>query len=195
MARMKDESKRAAILLSSKMLFSHKGFYNTSISDIVRETGLPVGTIYTYFRSKDDIVQDIVKEGWEEFYTRLERALRETPSPEERFRLLIDEFIPELLGDLDFINILLSEALSYTRIEEKIEKITDLVFGLLASLTTDSGALRGLARRDVEALLAIFFMGILSAVKLARTSSISMTTEDILGSVKKVIQSSLRIAL
>ncbi len=195
MARMKDESKRATILQSSKMLFSHKGFYNTSVSDIVKETGLPVGTIYTYFRSKDEIIQDIVKEGWEEFYVRLERALRETPSPEERLRLLIDEFIPELLGDLDFINILLSEALSYTRIEEKIEKITDLVFKLLTSLAPDSLGLAGLARRDIEALLAIFFIGILNAVKLARTSSIDMSTEDILGAVKKVIRNSLRIAL
>lgn len=195
MARLKDESKRAAILSSSKMLFSQKGFYNTSISDIVRETRLPVGTIYTYFKSKDDIIQDIVKEGWEEFYSRLEHALRETGSPRERLRLLIDEFIPELLTDLDFITILLSEALGFTRIEEKIQKITDLVIELLSTLSTGSSGLEGLSRRDVESLLAIFFTGILNAVRLARASSIAMNAEDILGSVKKVVERSLGIAL
>ena len=63
MARMKDETKRQSILESSKMLFSQKGFFNTSISNIVRETGFPVGTIYTYFKSKDEIVRSIVEEG------------------------------------------------------------------------------------------------------------------------------------
>ncbi|HUZ18330.1 MAG TPA: TetR/AcrR family transcriptional regulator [Spirochaetia bacterium] len=72
---MKDESKRAAILECCKKLFSQRGFYNTSISDIVKETGLPVGTIYTYFTSKEAIVQDIVEEGWTDFFGRVQQAV------------------------------------------------------------------------------------------------------------------------
>ncbi|MCK4541287.1 MAG: helix-turn-helix transcriptional regulator [Spirochaetales bacterium] len=63
MARMRDESKRTAILEVSKALFSKQGFSNTSISDIIRGTGFPVGTIYTYFKNKEEIVTVIAKAG------------------------------------------------------------------------------------------------------------------------------------
>ena len=75
MAREKDENKRIAVLQSSKLLFSSKGFVNTSIADIVRETGMSVGTIYTYFKSKDEIVRAIVEEGWSSLYSRIETAM------------------------------------------------------------------------------------------------------------------------
>ncbi len=71
MSRTRDENKRIAILQASKMLFAQKGFFNTSIADIVRETGMTVGVIYTYFTSKDAIVRSIVEEGWAELYARL----------------------------------------------------------------------------------------------------------------------------
>jgi len=41
----------------------------------VKETGLPVGTIYTYFTSKEAIVQDIVEEGWTDFFGRVQQAV------------------------------------------------------------------------------------------------------------------------
>jgi len=195
MARMKDETKRSAILQSSKTLFSQKGFYNTSISDIVKETGLPVGTIYTYFKSKDEIVRDIVIEGWGEFYTRLEREIANAATAEEKLRLILDGFIPELLNDLDFINILLTEAVNYTRLEEKIQKLTDLVFGLLRSIAGEGESFQGLTRRDMEALLAVFLTGILNAVKLTRTSSIDLKTGEILSAVKKVVHNALPLAI
>lgn len=195
MARMKDESKRTAILQSSKMLFSQNGFYNTSISDIVKETGLPVGTIYTYFKSKDDIVQDIVEEGWTDFYNRLVLALHQVGDAEAKLKLVLDDFIPELLTDLDLINILLAEAVGYTHIEEKIEKLTDLIFPVLLSLSPDIDSFQGLSRRDMESILAVFFLGILNAVKLSRTTSVNLGTQDILSAVKKIVQTSLRVKL
>ena len=153
MARMKDETKRQSILESSKMLFSLRGFFNTSISDIVRETGFPVGTIYTYFKSKDEIIKCIVEERWQQWYDQLEQAPASEDSPEAKIRVLFDRFIPELFEDLDFINILFTEALQYTRIEEKLEKLTDLAFSLLKPLTPNSRMLQGLSRGSLQAAL------------------------------------------
>ena len=120
MARIKDENKRVAILQSSKMLFAEKGFFNTSISDIVNETGLPVGSIYTYFKNKEEIVRVIVEEGWNDLQERLEKALSTTTSAKRKLKVLIDQFLSELLTDIDLINILLSEAIDYTRIIPRI---------------------------------------------------------------------------
>jgi len=195
MARMKDETKRQSILESSKMLFSLRGFFNTSISDIVRETGFPVGTIYTYFKSKDEIIKCIVEERWQQWYDQLEQALASEDSPEAKIRVLFDRFIPELFEDLDFINILFTEALQYTRIEEKLEKLTDLAFSLLKPLTPNSRMLQGLSRGSLQAALIIFFLGILDAARLARSSSIGLKESHIIGFMKMLLENILGVTL
>jgi AcrR family transcriptional regulator len=195
MARIKDETKRQSILESSKMLFSHKGFFNTSISDIVRETGFPVGTIYTYFKSKDEIIKSIVEERWQQWYEQLEKTLAAEPGPELKIRILIDRFLPDLFEDLDFINILFSEAIQYTRIEEKLEKLTDLAVSLIKPFTARSQALLDLSRGSLQAALIIFFLGILDAARLARKSSIGLKESHIIGFTKMLVESTFDVKL
>ena len=195
MARMRDESKRAAILQSGKKLFSERGFFNTSVSDIVKDSGLPVGTIYTYFKNKEEIVQVIVDEGWAEFYGRLERSLSEVESMQQRLAMLLDVFIPELIRDLDLIDILLTEAAAFTKIDEKLEKINNLVGTVLASASKGNVALAGLSHRDMKSILTVFFLGILSSVRLSRISSSGLHPDEIQNAVRKVVQGSLGIDL
>ena len=198
MARLKDEQKRLTILETSKMLFSQQGFFNTSVSDIVQETGFPVGTIYTYFRNKEEIIQTIVSEGWKEFRGALMESIASQKRQIDRLRIVVDFFLPRLLQDLDFINILLSEAIQYTRIEEKIEDLTSIVAGLIA--TGDDRSVAGmpslpLSRRQLEAGLMVYFLGILNAARIARSASVGVTTEDILAFTRLTIEQSLGVSL
>jgi AcrR family transcriptional regulator len=194
-ARNRDENKRKAILQTSKLLFAQKGFFGTAISDIVRETGMTVGTIYTYFTSKDEIVHAIVEEGWSELYSRLERDLGAAVSPEDKLRLLIERFIPEVVKDVDLISILLSEAVTYTRLEEKIERITDLVFSLTRSLAAGNHPLEAFTRQTLRTAIVVIFLGIMSTVRIARASSLGISNRDIVSVVKVLARESLRIDL
>jgi AcrR family transcriptional regulator len=195
MARTRDENKRVAILQASKMLFAQKGFFNTSIADIVRETGMTVGVIYTYFTSKDAIVRSIVEEGWAELYARLEEGLAAAASAEEKLRLLIERFIPELAADAALINILLSEAVTYTRIEEKVEKITDLVYSITRSLATGKRSLTLYTRETLRTALVVFFLGIMNTLKIARLSPLGISDRDIVAFVKLMARESLGISI
>lgn len=193
MARMKDKNKRDMILQSSKMLFSQKGFFHTSISDIVKETGLPVGSIYTYFKSKDEIVKVIVEEGWEDLYKRLEKALLSQISSEDKLKVLVEHFIPEVLNDLDLINILLSEAIVYTKIEEKIEKLTDLTFFLLKSIPSKAGAFENFDKTTMKTALMVYFLGILNTIKISRLTLTGLTESDVMKFIKITIENSLYV--
>lgn len=51
-----DLIRRAAI-----HLFAHKGFYKTSTEEIEQEAGVPEGTFYNYFNSKEEILLSIFK--------------------------------------------------------------------------------------------------------------------------------------
>jgi AcrR family transcriptional regulator len=194
-ARLKDGNKKNIIIQSSKMLFAHKGFYNTSISDIAQETGLPIGSIYTYFKSKDQIISTLVEEGWEELYAKLRTSISNDGSPKDKLRSIIEDFIPVLLDDMDLINIILTETLAYTRIEEKIEKLTELIFQLLLSISTESKIPSQLTKKDMETALIIYFMGILSTAKLTRSSAISVNKEDIIHFLKNSVEQTMGIKI
>ena len=100
-----------------------------------------------------------------------------------RLQLLIENFLPELLQDLPLINILLSEAIDYTRLEEKVEKVTDLVFSLLKSERLEAQGWPGVSRQMLRTGLIVVFLGVLNAVKITRRSSLGIRTEDIIGFV------------
>jgi AcrR family transcriptional regulator len=195
MARLRDENKRALILETSKMLFSQKGFFNTSISDIVKETALPVGSIYTYFSSKDEIMKTIVEEGWNDLYKRLLEMISSHEDDELKLKAIIEQFIPEILRDVDLINILLSEAIVFTKIEEKMEVLSTMMYDLIKSISKKKPGLEGLNKRFIETALMVYFLGIFNAVKLTRLSSINIKQTDIIDFLKLSIENSLNIKL
>lgn len=76
MARIIDkEEKRCDIALSAIALFCEKGIQQTSIDQIAKSAGVAKGTIYLYFKNKEEIVftiWDILTQQHEEvFYTRI----------------------------------------------------------------------------------------------------------------------------
>src|SRR5262245_15390074 len=48
--------KRARILDAAVLVFAEKGFYGAKVAEIAREAGVADGTIYLYFKSKDDLL-------------------------------------------------------------------------------------------------------------------------------------------
>ena len=62
---------RQAILDAAARVFKSRGFMNTSVSDIMRESNLGVGTFYNYFGSKEEILMELVKD----LFTQVEKSL------------------------------------------------------------------------------------------------------------------------
>lgn len=60
---------RQAILDAAAREFKSRGFMNTSVSDIMRESNLGVGTFYNYFGSKEETLMELVKK----LFTQLEK--------------------------------------------------------------------------------------------------------------------------
>jgi AcrR family transcriptional regulator len=195
MARSKDEKKRQSIMQAAKTLFSRQGFFNTSVTDITKETGLPVGSIYTYFKGKEEIVRAIVSEGWDDLRNRLVETVASARTPEEKLKVIIDIFLPEVLNDLDLVNILLSEAITYTRIEEKVEELSGIILGLLKTIAKDNKSLVGFDKSMMDTALVVYFLGIMAAVKISRSSSIGLKVADILKFIKYTIGASLGVDL
>ncbi|MDM8515028.1 TetR/AcrR family transcriptional regulator [Desulfobacterales bacterium HSG16] len=65
------KQKRAEIATAAIKLFAQKGFEKTTIQEIATSAGIGKGTIYEYFKTKDDIL----KQASEEIFKQLEQAL------------------------------------------------------------------------------------------------------------------------
>jgi AcrR family transcriptional regulator len=56
----REASTRRSILRAARTVFVAKGFQKATTHDVAREAGLSVGSIYTYFRSKDDLIRESI---------------------------------------------------------------------------------------------------------------------------------------
>ena len=60
---MRDPDKPQAIIDAAIRVFARSGYYNSRVSDIAREAGIASGTIYLYFKTKDDILVTLFRSG------------------------------------------------------------------------------------------------------------------------------------
>jgi len=70
---MRDPDKPQQIIEAAIRVFARNGYYHSRVSDIAREAGIASGTIYLYFRTKDDILVTLFREkmaAWVEFVRR-----------------------------------------------------------------------------------------------------------------------------
>src|SRR5918912_1663163 len=59
---MRDPDKPQQIIDAAVRVFARNGFYNSRVSDIAREAGIASGTIYLYFKTKDEILVTLFRE-------------------------------------------------------------------------------------------------------------------------------------
>ena len=60
------EEKRKLIKSAALELFANEGYYPTSISQIAKNAGISKGLIYNYFESKEELIREIVFDGFDE---------------------------------------------------------------------------------------------------------------------------------
>lgn len=88
--------KRARILDAAISVFAEKGFHAARISDIADRAGVADGTIYLYFKHKEDILLSIFEEKMEELLQELASALEGISDPRERIRAFARHHVYQL---------------------------------------------------------------------------------------------------
>ena len=78
---MKADKRKKAILDCAKKLFSERGYYQTHISDIVKEVQIARGTVYQYFDNKDDIFITLVEDYYSKWRSMVSIEQANMPTP------------------------------------------------------------------------------------------------------------------
>lgn len=82
--------KHEAILAAALTLFGHYGYRRTSIDDIAQEAGIAKGTVYLYFRSKEEIFRALSQQLLNQVLSAAEEAAQADGAIEARLRALME---------------------------------------------------------------------------------------------------------
>jgi TetR/AcrR family fatty acid metabolism transcriptional regulator len=100
-ARLAVADKREAILRSAIRVFSQNGYFNSKVADIARDAGIADGTVYLYFRSKEEILHSIFDRAMEEFISEGKREIADILEPDRRLRRIAQLHLEKLGADRD----------------------------------------------------------------------------------------------
>jgi TetR/AcrR family transcriptional regulator, transcriptional repressor for nem operon len=89
---------RQKIIEKSLQLFSVKGYFNTSISDILQATGLTKGGLYGHFQSKEDIWYAVYGEAVSIWRGIVLKDVREISDPLKRIEKTIQNDMANYMG-------------------------------------------------------------------------------------------------
>jgi TetR/AcrR family transcriptional regulator, fatty acid metabolism regulator protein len=86
---MKDSDKHQQIIEAAVRVFARNGYYNSRVSDIAREAGVASGTIYLYFKTKDEILVTLFREKMAAWVTHAREELKGQGDPVAKIRRLV----------------------------------------------------------------------------------------------------------
>jgi len=106
---LRKEQKRREILASAEQVFARQGFYVTTMEEIAAECGWSKGTLYLYFKSKEDLFFSIMIEKVDQFGDTLELVLNEAHNLEQCIDSLIHSQFQFFITNKDFFQLAVSE--------------------------------------------------------------------------------------
>ena len=74
----KPEERRQEIIVIARELFQRKNYESTTMQDIMNALGIAKGTIYHYFKSKEELLEAVIEDSVHEYIAGMEKVLNET---------------------------------------------------------------------------------------------------------------------
>ncbi len=93
--------KREAILRAAIKTFAGKGFFNSKVADIAKEAGVADGTVYLYFKNKDDILHSVFDRAMDEFIAEGKKEIAALDNSQDKLRRIAELHLERLGGDRD----------------------------------------------------------------------------------------------
>ncbi|MDG0876318.1 TetR/AcrR family transcriptional regulator [Paenibacillus thiaminolyticus] len=158
----KGEQTKEQIVSQAAKLFNRQGFHGSSITDIMRETGLRKGGIYNHFANKDELALQAFDYAVELMRERYLQAIAGKTSACEQLISLFsvyNEIVenPPLEGGCPLLNTAIDTDDTHPALKEKARTAMDRWFGLLRSIIR-SGIDTGEFRADADSESVIIFL-------------------------------------
>lgn len=151
--------KREVILRAATKVFAQNGFFNSQVADVARVAGVAAGTVYLYFRGKDDLLVSIFERSMRAALDEGRQATSGIADPAERLRRIAQLHLGRLGRDKNLAVVFQIELRHSVKFMELFsETFLQDYFKLIRQAIAD-GQQSGMFRKDISATTAtkIFF--------------------------------------
>jgi TetR/AcrR family fatty acid metabolism transcriptional regulator len=146
--------KREAILRAGIKVFADKGFFNSKVADIAGEAGIADGTVYLYFKNKDDILHSIFDRAMADFIAEGKKELDGIASPAVRLRRIAELHLERLGADRDMAVVFQVELRGSTKFMQEFSAAGFHEYLGIIRKTIEDGQNGGVFRSDLKAIVA-----------------------------------------
>jgi TetR/AcrR family transcriptional regulator, transcriptional repressor for nem operon len=158
--------KRERLVESARALIHEQGVHRTTLAEVAERGDVPLGNVYYYFKSKDELVGAVL-EGYQEQAGALVAAFERHRSPQARLKALVRNWA-------DMRDEVARHGCPMGTLCAELDKLgggaeRDAAAVMARIIDWAEGQFRELGRRDARDLAVALFAGIQGAALLANT--------------------------
>src|SRR6201988_1380061 len=149
--RIAGGDKREAILRAAISVFAHNGYFNSKVADIAREAGVADGTVYLYFKSKEEILHSIFDRSVDEALAAARKQIELISDPRDKLRRIGLLHLDRLGADRDLAVVFQVELRGSTKFMEEFSAAGFAEYLALIRSTIEEGQQAGIFRSELNA--------------------------------------------
>ncbi len=146
----KQNDKHQRILNAAMKVFAQNGFYNSKVNEIAKEANVADGTIYLYFKNKDDILISLFEDKMSQIIEALHNRLEGVTDPLEKIRIYIRSHIDMARQMPDLAQVITLELRQSTRFMKEYDNQKFTLYLRILSDMIREGKDAGAIRKDVS---------------------------------------------
>ncbi|WEG13938.1 TetR/AcrR family transcriptional regulator [Pullulanibacillus sp. KACC 23026] len=151
---VKNRPKYMKIIEAAVDVIAENGFHQAQVSKIAKRAGVADGTIYIYFKNKEDILISLFSEKMGEFIEKIQEEIKDQPTAKEKMTTLVGTHFFQLAADRNMaivtqLELRQSNKEIRMKINDTLKNYTSLIDALI-----EEGKLEGVFRTDLDVRLA-----------------------------------------
>jgi len=146
--------KRDRILRAAVKIFSRNGFFNSKVSEIARAAEVADGTIYLYFRNKDDLLISLFEEKMGEVVADVRRRTAVGRNALEKLKIFIENHMDLLERESGLVEVLQVELRQSTKFLKDYTPVKFFEYLEIISDILEEGKREGVLRPDMNVSIA-----------------------------------------
>jgi TetR/AcrR family transcriptional regulator, fatty acid metabolism regulator protein len=150
--------RRTVILKAAIKVFARYGYSRARTAVIAREARVAEGTIYNYFKSKDDLILTIFEQSWRGLIGRLRENLLPIKDPIQKMAVVMTQVVDLFQSDPELAEVFLVELRQSGKCFSSQPMAVILEFLDLLEEILRAGMARGVIRRDINVKVARGFL-------------------------------------
>lgn len=144
-------NKREAILRAATRVFARNGYFSSKVADIARAADVADGTVYLYFKSKEEILHSIFDQNMAEAIAACRQLIENSRDPREKLRRIATLHLQRLGADRDLAVVFQVELRGSTKFMQEFSAAGFAEYLDLLRKIFEEGQRAGVFRKDLNA--------------------------------------------